>query len=194
MFIFYSKSNYCTYYWSLWKSSLHYLSISLLVFSPLPLPSSPYLLSFLFYFMCHHSSLPFVIVPYLHVQLYMMWFCICVSAFIFVCACVPIIPQKPLCFSSVAFSAVAKTGPSAANGGAGVGLPGHVSGWWPCHPWRRNSLCLSENRIWEHCDSNHSHVEKFMEWSTLLLLQQRIVVDSSNKLWCYRINVGNPQM
>lgn len=48
-----------------------------------------------------------------------------------------ILPQKSLHFSSVAFPAVAKAGPSrrcvsAANGGAGVGLPGHVSGWWPC--------------------------------------------------------------
>lgn len=68
-----------------------------------------------------------------------MWFCICVSAFTFVCvrACTPITTQKPLCFPSVAFSAVAKTSPSprwcsAAYGGAGVGLPGHVSGWWSC--------------------------------------------------------------
>lgn len=50
--------------------------------------------------------------------------------------CLPvwlITSQKSFSFSSMA---LAKTGPSpgclsAANGGAGVGLLGHVSGWWP---------------------------------------------------------------
>lgn len=56
--------------------------------------------------------------------------------FCLICVRAPITPQNPFCFSSVAFSAVTKSGPqpccvSAANRGAGVGLPGHVSGWWP---------------------------------------------------------------
>lgn len=67
-----------------------------------------------------------------------MWVRFCLRA----CVIAPITSQKPFCFSSVAFSAVAKTGPfpcclSAANGGAGVGLPGHVSGWWPCQSNRK---------------------------------------------------------
>lgn len=84
------------------------------------------------------------------------WECIYVRC---VCACVRAHvfahhnPQKPLRFSSVAFSTVAKTGSpprrlSAANGGAGVGLPGHVSGWRPRlsarTDARQNSLCLPE--------------------------------------------------
>lgn len=66
-----------------------------------------------------------------------MSFCICASVFMFACVCVPITTQRLLCFSPVVFSTIAKTGPflgclSAANGGAGVGLPGHVSGSYPC--------------------------------------------------------------
>lgn len=81
-----------------------------------------------------------------------MYFCTCDSALVwaclFVCTCATIIPQKSLCFSSVAFSAVAKTNPSAANGGAGVGLPGHVSGWWPCQS------------IWPMHDDTHFACQK----------------------------------
>lgn len=84
------------------------------------------------------------------------------------CAC-PSNPQKPLRFPPVAFSTAAKAGSSprrlsAASGGAGVGLPGHVSGWWPCPAARtdarQNSLCLSEVGMREHCESQQHHVEK----------------------------------
>lgn len=129
----------------------------------------------------------------------MMWFCICVSAFVCLCVWYPIIPQKSLCFSSVAFSAVAKTGPSAASGGAGVGLPGHVSGWWLCQSIR---LMHEETHFACQKTGNESTATatapmwKSLWNKTLLFLQQRIVVDSiNNKLWCYiRINVGNPQV
>lgn len=138
--------------------------------------SSPFLLPCRLYFFGHHSSF-FISVIVLHSHVCMhkyvcihvilhlceyFYVCLCV------CVCAPIPPQKPLCFSSVALSAVAKTGPSpcclsAANGGAGVGLPGHVSGWWPCQSIRKmhdktHFACRRTGY-----ESNQSHVEKLYE-------------------------------
>ena len=113
--------------------------------------SSPFLLPF------RLSFLPSCL-PYPHVCM-LKYVCVRVIRHlcecVFVCLCVrgPITPQKPLCLSSLAFSAVAKTGPSlgccsAASGGDDVGLPGHVSGWWPCQSdARQNSICLLEDEM-----------------------------------------------
>ncbi|MEQ2187228.1 hypothetical protein GOODEAATRI_002505, partial [Goodea atripinnis] len=71
--------------------------------------------------------------------------------------------------SSVAFAAVAKTGPSpsclsAANGGAGVGLPGHVSGWWPLsvslRPLHDNTHCACQGIRYKGTTITIAHVEK----------------------------------
>lgn len=134
------------------------------LFSP---PSSPFFLPF---FSPHFGFISSATVCVCIHVIIPLWECIYVCrvrACARVCPSQP--PQKPLCFSSVAFSTVAKTGSSprwlsAANGGAGVGLLGHVSGWRPCLSARTDarqiSLCLSEVGMWEHYESEQNHVEK----------------------------------
>lgn len=115
------------------------------------------LFSFLLFFLLHFlKSLP---TSFCHHNLWQIHFvCVCLGLRLCVCARAHQ-PQKSLSFSSLAFSTVSKSDPSpcclsAAHGGAGVGLPGHVSApppptisqravWLPA--WQ-NSLCLSEER------------------------------------------------
>lgn len=100
---------------------------------------------------------------------------ICMSVCLSLCVCALITSQNSLGLPSSAFSAVTKSSPSprclsAANGGAGVGLPGHVSG--PSLPLPVSALsdhlhdkthfACRKGRIWEHCYYN-LHVEKSLE-------------------------------